>query len=139
MAAEAWEKGFRAAIKTGRQGRGVSNDKSTGRVRLKLQFPKVEDWPSNSSVNLPYAWTPASINPVIQLVNAAYGPVMEGQVPLKTAIENLLAISDQRADLVRTAWPGIARSFRAKKLNTGNRIAESTYSASSERCLGVQL
>ena len=139
MAAEAWEKGFRAAIKTGRQGWGVSNDKSTGRVRLKLQFPKVGDWPSNSSVNLPYAWTPASINPVIQLVNAAYGPVMEGQVPLKTAIENLLAISDQRADLVRTAWPGIARSFRTKKLSTGNRIAESTYSASYGRYIEVAL
>ena len=139
MAAESWEKGFRAAIKTGRQGWGVSNDKSTGRVRLKLQFPKVGDWPSNSSVNLPYAWTPASINPVIQLVNAAYGPVMEGQVPLKTAIENLLAISDQRADLVRTAWPGIARSFRTKKLSTGNRIAESTYSASYGRYIEVAL
>lgn len=139
MAAEAWEKGFRAAIKTGRQGWGVSNDKSTGRVRLKLQFPKAGDWPSNSSVNLPYAWTPASINPVIQLVNAAYGPVMEGQVPLKAAIENLLAISDQKADLVRTAWPGIARSFRTKKLSTGNRIADSTYSASYGRYIEVAL
>ena len=134
---QAWEIGLQGAIKTGRRGWSVVN--ARGKVRLKLQFPTQGDWPQDQAAVLPYAWEPASQASVLQLVGLIYGPVMDGQVPLRSAIDDALATSNKKADQVRTPWQGIAEAFKAHKMTTGNRIAETTYAASYDRYIEVAL
>ena len=132
-----WEVGLQGAVKEGRRGWSVVAFR--GKVRLRLQFPKQGSWPSDAQAVLPYSWEPASLNPVIQLVNQIYGPVMSGKVTLKTAIDDLLATSNKKADLVVTPWPGIVTAFKNHKLTQGNRIAETTFDSSYGRYLSVAL
>ena len=134
---QAWEIGLQGAVKAGRRGWSVVNFR--GKVRLKLQFPKQGDWPQDQAVVLPYAWEPSSQASVLQLVGLIYGTVMEGQVPLKRAIDDALATSNKKADQVRTPWAGIAEAFKTHKLTTGNRIGETTYTASYGRYIEVAL
>lgn len=135
--ANAWQAGFRAAVRTNRRGWGVSNH--YGKVRLKLQFPKTGNWPANAAATLPYPWAPGSINEVIQLCNLIYGPVMAGQLTLKKAIDDALSGSDQKQDLVVSPWPVIAEAFRHDKLTMRNQIKAATYEASYGRYLKIAL
>jgi integrase len=107
-------------------------------VRLKLQFPTGTGIAS-ASATLPYEWTESSIQPVQGLLTRIYGPVMEGGVTLKTAIADVLAVSDHKAEEVVTPWPGIFTAFKSYKLTQGNRIAETTFDSSYGRYLSVAL
>ena len=109
-----------------------------GKVRLKLQFPKGAGV-ANASATLPYPWAPTSISDVQGLLTRIYGPVMEGGVTLKTAIADVLAISDHKSQEVVTPWPGIVDAFREHKLKLDNRIAPKTFEASYGRYLNVAL
>ena len=80
----AWEVGLQGAVKEGRRGWSVVNFR--GKTRLRLQFPKQGSWPADAQAFLPYPWEPASVNPVIQLVNVIYPRVMSGEVTLKTLL-----------------------------------------------------
>ena len=107
-------------------------------MRLKLQFPAYEGIAS-ASATLPYPWAASSIQPVQGLLTRIYGPVMEGGVTLKTAIADVLAISDHKSQEVVTPWPSIVAAFREHKLTLDNRIAEKTFEASYGRYLNVAL
>ena len=133
-----WELALQVGVKEGRRGWSVVNFR--GKTRLRLQFPKQQDkWPADQQAFLPYAWEPASVNPVLQLINHVYGPVMEQNVPLKRAIDDVLATSNKKADLVVTPWPSIIAAFKENKLTQGNRITESTFDSSYGRYLKVAL
>ena len=133
----AWEVGLQGAVKEGRRGWSVVNFR--GKTRLRLQFPKQGSWPADAQAFLPYPWEPASVNPVIQLVNVIYPRVMSGEVTLKTALGDALSTSSKKADQVVTPWPGIVSAFKEHKLNLGNRIAAKTFEASYERYLNIAL
>jgi hypothetical protein len=121
--------------------RGWSLSEHNGKVRLRLQFPKDGGWPANAQTNLPYNWEPSAetFTAVQGLVTRIYGDVMEGGVTLKAAIDDVLAISDHKAQEVVTPWPGIVADFKNHKLSQGNRIKESTFQASYERYLAIAL
>ena len=121
--------------------RGWSLSEHNGKVRLRLQFPKDGGWPANAQTNLPYNWEPSAetFTAVQGLVTRIYGDVMEGGVTLKSAIDDVLAISDHKAQEVVTPWPGIVADFKNHKLSQGNRIKESTFQASYERYLAIAL
>ena len=70
----AWEVGLQGAVKEGRRGWSVANFR--GKTRLRLQFPKQGSWPADAQMFLPYPLEPASVNPVIQLVNVIYSRFM---------------------------------------------------------------
>lgn len=129
-----WERSLQATAHW--RGWGLSHH--YGKVRLKLQFPPGTGI-ANASVTLPYSWDPASIGPVQGLLTRIYGPVMEGGVTLKAAIDDVLAISDHKAQEVVTPWPGIVRAFKDYKLNLGNRIKETTFDTSYGRYLDVAI
>ena len=133
----AWEVGLQGAVKEGRRGWSVVNFR--GKTRLRLQFPKQGSWPADAQAFLPYPWEPASVNPVIQLVNVIYPRVMSGEVTLKTALGDALSTSSKKADEVVTPWPGIVSAFKDHKLTLGNRVAPKTFEASYERYLSVAL
>ena len=133
----AWEVGLQGAVKEGRRGWSVVNFR--GKTRLRLQFPKQGSWPADAQAFLPYPWEPASVNPVIQLVNVIYPHVMSGEVTLKAALGDALSTSSKKADQVVTPWPGIVSAFKEHKLNLGNRIAAKTFEASYERYLNIAL
>ena len=107
-------------------------------MRLKLQFPPGAGI-ANASATLPYSWDPASIGPVQGILTRIYGPVMEGGVTLKAAIDDVLAISDHKSQEVVTPWSGIVAAFKNQKLTQGNRIAETTFDSSYGRYLSVAL
>ena len=132
-----WEIGLQGAVKQGRRGWSVVNFRD--RTRLRLQFPKQGSWPADAQAFLPYPWSPDSVNPVIQLVNAVYPMVMSGKFTLKAAIDDVLAVSDHKADEVVTPWPGIITAFKDYKLTQGNRIAETTFDSSYGRYLNIAL
>ena len=121
--------------------RGWSLSEHNGKVRLRLQFPKDGGWPANAQTNLPYNWEPSAetFTAVQGLVTRIYGDVMEGGVTLKSAIDDVLAISDHKAQEVVTPWPGIVADFKNHKLSQGNRIKECTFQASYERYLAIAL
>jgi hypothetical protein len=121
--------------------RGWSLSEHNGKVRLRLQFPNEGNWPANAQTNLPYTWEPSAetFTAVQGLVTKIYGPVMEGGITLKAAIDDVLAISDHKAQEVVTPWPGIVDAFKDYKLAQGNRIAETTFNSSYGRYLNVAL
>ena len=129
-----WERSLQASA----HWRGWGLSEHYGRVRLKLQFPTGTGIAS-ASATLPYEWTESSIQPVQGLLTRIYGPVMEGGVTLKTAIADVLAVSDHKAEEVVTPWPGIFTAFKNYKLTQGNRIAETTFDSSYGRYLSVAL
>ena len=129
-----WERSLQATAHW--RGWGLSDH--YGKVRLKLQFPPGAGI-ANASATLPYSWDPASIGPVQGILTRIYGPVMEGEVTLKAAIADVLAISDHKNHEVVTPWPGIVEAFKDYKLTQGNRIAEATFKASYQRYLDVAL
>ncbi len=129
-----WERSLQATAHW--RGWGLSHH--YGKVRLKLQFPPGAGI-ANASATLPYSWDPASIGPVQGILTRIYGPVMEGGVTLKAAIDDVLAISDHKAQEVVTPWPGIVSAFKDYKLTQGNRIAEATFKSSYQRYLDVAL
>ena len=132
-----WEIGLQAAVKQGRRGWSVVNFRD--KTRLRLQFPKQGSWPADAQAFLHYPWSPDSVNPVIQLVNAIYPMVMSGKFTLRAALDDVLAVSDHKADEVVTPWPGIITAFKNYKLTQGNRIAETTFDSSYGRYLSVAL
>ena len=134
-----WEIGLQAAVSKDGKRRGWSVSEHNGRTRLRLQFPKAGEWPTNAQTNLPYAWNADSVDDIVLLINRIYAPVMGGEVTLKAAIAGVLATSDKKADLVVSPWPDIVQAFRDYKLNFGNRIAPKTFEASYERYLSVAL
>ena len=73
------------------------------------------------------------------ILTRIYGPVMEGGVTLKAAIDDVLAISDHKSQEVVTPWSGIVAAFKDHKLTQGNRIAETTFDSSYGRYLSVAL
>ena len=104
---------------------------------MRLQFPA--HGLANASASLSaYAWAESSIQPVSRLVDRIY-PVIEGEVTLKAAIAEALAISDHKSQEVVTPWPGIVAAFKNDKLTLDNRIAEKTYEGSYGRYLNVAL
>ena len=125
---QSWERSLQATAHW--RGWGLSDH--YGKVRLKLQFPPGAGI-ANASATLPYSWDPASIGPVQGLLNRIYGPVMEGGVTLKAAIDDVLAISDHKSQEVVTPWSGIVTAFKNHKLTQGNRIAETTFDSSYGR------
>ena len=129
-----WERSLQATAHW--RGWGLSHH--YGKVRLKLQFPPGAGI-ANASATLPYLWEPASIGPVQGILTRIYGPVMEGGATLKAAIDDVLAISDHKAQEVVTPWPGIVSAFKDYKLTQGNRIAEATFKSSYQRYLDVAL
>mgnify|MGYP001292433806 CR=1 FL=1 len=131
---QSWERSLQATAHW--RGWGLSDH--YGKVRLKLQFPPGAGI-ANASATLPYSWDPASIGPVQGILTRIYGPVMEGGVTLKAAIDDVLAISDHKSQEVVTPWPGIVAAFKNHKLTQGNRIAETTFDSSYGRYLSVAL
>ena len=129
-----WERSLQATAHW--RGWGLSDH--YGKVRLKLQFPPGAGI-ANASATLPYSWHPASIGPVQGILTRIYGPVMEGGVTLKAAIDDVLAISDHKSQEVVTPWSGIVAAFKNHKLTQGNRIAETTFDSSYGRYLSVAL
>jgi len=134
-----WEIGLQAAVSKDGKRRGWSVSEHNGRTRLRLQFPKAGDWPSNAQTNLPFAWDSESVDDIVLLINRIYAPVMGGKVTLKAAISDVLATSDKKADLVVSPWPEIVKAFRNYKLNLDNRITPKTFEASYGRYLNVAL
>ena len=108
------------------------------RRTLAAAVPKQGSWPADAQAFLPYPWEPASVNPVIQLVNVIYPRVMSGEVTLKPLL-GMLSAPAAKADEVVTPWPGIVSAFKDHKLTLGNRIAPKTFKASYERYLSVAL
>ena len=131
---QSWERSLQATAHW--RGWGLSDH--YGKVRLKLQFPPGAGI-ANASATLPYSWEPASIGPVQGILTRIYGPVMEGGVTLKAAIDDVLAISDHKSQEVVTPWSGIVNAFKDYKLTQGNRIAETTFDSSYGRYLSVAL
>ena len=86
-----WERSLQASARW--RGWGLSDH--YGKVRLKLQFP-ADAGIANASATLPYPWAKSSIRPVRGLLTRIYGPVIEGDVTLRTAIADILAISDHK-------------------------------------------
>jgi len=121
--------------------RGWSLSDHNAKVRLRLQFPKEGDWPANGQANLPYAWEPSAetFTSVQGLVTRIHAPVMSGKKTLKAAIDDVLAVSDNKADEVVRQWPAIVAAFKKYKLEQGNRIAETTFESSYGRYLNVAL
>lgn len=135
---QSWETKLQSTT-TGMRGWSLSDH--NGKVRLRLQFPKEGDWPANAQANLPYAWEPSAetFTSVQGLVTRIHAPVMSGKKTLKAAIDDVLAVSDNKSDEVVTQWPAIVAAFKKYKLEQGNRIAETTFESSYGRYLNVAL
>ena len=86
-----WEEGFRAAVKTGRQGWTVGNN--SGRVRLKIRAKDLR----TDSANLPFPWTAEAVGDALLLINRLYPIWMKGEVSLKQAIAEVSGTSDKLA------------------------------------------
>jgi integrase len=127
---ENWEAGFRAAIRSLSRGWGVLEH--SGKVRLRLQFPKGQGLPSNQQATLPYPWSPESQPAVIQLVSLILEQVNKGEKTLQAALCEVLAKSDVKQKDPRN-WEQIVERHRNELINRGNQIKEKTYQASYGR------
>lgn len=132
-----WEVGLQGAVREGRRGWSVVNFR--GKVRLRLQFPKKGTYPADQQAFLPYEWAPESINPILQICNRIYGPVMSGEATLRSAIDVALAESDHKRHICVAPWVEVAAAFKRDKLEMGNQIKEKTFDASYNRYLKVAL
>jgi len=133
--AQTWEQGFKAAINASRRYWGVSEH--SGKVLLRTQFPKGQGLPEPGRVTLPYRWEPDSIDPVLQLVNLVYAPVMGGK-PLNAAVSEIIAKSDSKQKDPEN-WELIVGRFHEELTHRGNQIKEQTYRASYGRYFDVAL
>ena len=120
MAAK-WEEGFRAAVKTGRQGWTVGNN--SGKVRLKIRAKDLR----TDSANLPFPWTAEAVGDALLLINRIYPLWMKGDVSLKQAIAEVTDTSDKLKPSVNKGWPSIVESFRESLQEGRNQILDSTY------------
>ena len=116
-----WEEGFRAAVKTGRQGWTVGNN--SGRVRLKIRAKDLR----TDSANLPFPWTAEAVGDALLLINRLYPIWMKGEVSLKEAIDEVSGKSDKLATTVAKSWPAIVDSFRESLQEGRNQILDTTY------------
>ena len=128
-----WEEGFRAAVKTGRQGWTVGNN--SGRVRLKIRAKELR----TGSANLPFPWTAESVGDALLLINRIYPVWMKGEVSLKEAIAEVSGTSDKLARTVAKSWPAIVESFRESLQEGRNQILDTTYRDNYEPYLNEAL
>ena len=133
---EKWEVGFHAAINSVGRGWGVLEH--SGKVRLRLQFPKGGQYPPNQTATLPYCWERDSIDPVRQLVALIFEKVNSGNATLQAALNEVIAKSDTR-QRDPSKWPKIVEAFHLDLSKKGNRILETTYQASYGRYFEVAL
>lgn len=133
--AQTWEQGFKAAINASRQYWGVSEH--SGKVRLRVQFPKGQGLPESDRVTLPYRWEPDSMDPVLQLVGLVYTAVMRGK-RLRDAVNETIAKSDSKQKDPEN-WELIVERFHEELTHRGNQIKEQTYRASYGRYFDVAL
>jgi len=120
MAAK-WEEGFRAAVKTGRQGWTVGNN--SGKVRLKIRAKDLR----TDSANLPFPWTAEAVGDALLLINRVYPLWMQGDVSLKQAIAEVTGTSDKLKPTANKGWPSIIEGFRESLQEGRNQILDSTY------------
>ena len=128
-----WEEGFRAAVKTGRQGWTVGNN--SGRVRLKIRAKDLR----TDSANLPFPWTAEAVGDALLLINRLYPIWMKGDVSLKQAIAEVSGASDKLASTVTKTWPQIIESFRISLQEGRNQILDMTYRDNYEPYLNEAL
>ena len=132
---EKWE----IALQASAPWRGWTVCNERGRVRIKLQFPKGSAGPACSSASLPYPWHPDSQSAVGQLCGRIYTAVMSGKKTLKGAINDELAESDHKREIVVSDWREATEAFRHHLIENKNKIKEATYQSSYSRYFEVML
>ncbi len=113
-----WEIGFRGAAKVAP---GWTVTPHRGRIRLQVR----RSGQRADGVVLPLEWSPASVNPALQLIGRIYKLVATNQETLKGALAITLAQSDTMAPAAD--WTAIAASLRHALQSGRNEIREQTW------------
>jgi integrase len=117
----AWEQGFRAAVRGGKPGWTVSNNR--GRVMLKWR-------PSGSgtqqTVMLPVDWSPGGTDKALLLINRIAKLIASGQ---QDTLKGALAVARGGSStmLPATDWPEVADSLRTALLSGRNELLPKTW------------
>jgi integrase len=115
---KSWEIGFRGAAKVAK---GWTVSEHRGRIRLQVRHP---GQPAQGVV-LPLEWSPASVNPALQLIGRIYKLVASNQHTLRGGLAITLGLSDTMAPT--SDWKAIANSLRDALQNGRNEILEQTW------------
>jgi integrase len=113
-----WEQGFRAAA---RIAPGWTVIEARGKVQLKVREPGAPI----QSVVLPLAWSPANVNPALQLIGRIYKLVATGKQNVRGAVQVVTAVSDTMKPALD--WRMVANSLRASLMNGRNEIQPQTW------------
>lgn len=124
-AANAWEAGFRSAIRTGRAGWTVSNNRGRIQLRVRSANGKVE------SASLPLEWSPASQAAAMQLIGRIYQIVASGQQTVKGALQTVVDGSDTMK--TGTNWSAAVDGLRAELMNGRNEILPATWKSNYQQ------
>jgi hypothetical protein len=116
---EAWERGFRSAVRTGRQGWTVNN--KGGRIQLKVRQGNLPQ----QTKTLPLPWAPQSQAAALQLIGRLYQLVEGNQETLQRAADICIGVSDTMAPA--RSWPAIAESLRDALQSGRNEILDKTW------------
>lgn len=123
--ARPWEAGFRSAVRTGRPGWTVSNNRGRVQLRVRAADGKVE------SVTLPLDWSPASQASAVQLIGRIYRLVAGGQETVKGAFQSVVESSDTMRK--GTDWSAAVDGLRAELMNGRNEILPATWKSNYQQ------
>ena len=119
--AKAWETGFKAAVKANRQGWNVTSN--NGRVQLKIRGKDIQ----SQNINLPLEWDPSNQGDALLLINRIYGLVIDEDLTLKKALNQVLKQSSKPSRRLKKGWENIALSLEDLRKKNVNEIKDSTW------------
>jgi integrase len=131
-----WETALRATVNSSFRYWGVQEH--SGKVRLRVQYPKGQGLPPKQQVSLPFPWAAESLGPVTRLCDLIYRDVHEGKKTLQAALNDVIAKSDAKQNDPEN-WPQIVEQFHRHVTESGNKIKEKTFHASYGRYFEVVL
>ena len=119
---EAWEQGFRAAVRAGKPGWTISQS----RGQVQLAWKPVGGHQKRQTVALPVGWVKGETDKALLLVNRIAELVLSGQHDtLRSALAEARGSSKNMR--VTTNWQEIANSLRDVLMNHRNEILASTW------------